>query len=126
MKARFPRLRLFDYIAAVVVIGLIVAASITVYSSGSDASLVRVQTEKGEFVYDLAADVSLDFEGPIGITHVEIMDGKAKITSSPCREQICVNTGALDSAGDWAACLPNRIVIEITGTDEAEVDVLSY
>lgn len=126
MKAILTRLRPFDFIAAFLVIGFIVAASVSVYSSGSDASLVRVHTADGDFVYELAAETVVDFSGPIGITRVEIHDGAAEVVSSPCREQICVSSGAHDSAGDWTACLPNRVFLEITGSDEADVDGLSY
>ncbi len=126
MKAILTRLRPLDFVAALLTVGLITAASVSVYSSGSEASLVRVHTAEGDFVYELATDTVVDFEGPIGITRVEIKDGTARVVSSSCREQICVNSGGHDSAGDWTACLPNRVFLEITGSDEAEVDGLSY
>ena len=126
MKLKFPRLRLFDYIAACFAVGLIAATAVTAYSGRSNASHVRVQTAGGAFVYNLGADTKLEFEGPIGSTHLEIHDGAARVTSSPCREQICVNSGALTQGGDWTACLPNRIFFEIVGEDESEVDSLSY
>lgn len=124
--SKLPRLRPFDYIAAAFAVALIAAAAVSAYSSGSEASRLKVQTAGGEFVYDLRSDATLDFDGPIGITRIEIKDGTARVLSSPCRQQICVNSGALDSGGDWTACLPNRVFLEVTGADETEVDALSY
>ena len=126
MKLRFPRLRPLDYLIAVLATGLIIASSVAAYSSGSGSSHVRVQTANGEFLYELDSDTTVGFDGPIGTTHVEIENGAARVASSPCREQICVNSGAHDSAGDWTACLPNRIFLEVTGPNESEIDVLSY
>ena len=123
---KLPRLRPFDYIFAVLALGLIVAVAVTVYSSVLDPSRVRVQTAQGEFVYDLETDAVVDFDGPIGITVIEVKDRAARVVSSPCREQICVSSGALHSSGDWTACLPNRIFLQVTGADETEIDGLSY
>jgi len=126
MKPRAPRLRIFDYIAFALAAGLIAASAVMAYSTGSAASRLHVRTVDGDFVYDLAADAVLDFEGPIGTTRVKIENGTARVVSSPCREQLCVNTGALDAGGDWAACLPNRVFLEVTGDEESSVDALSY
>ncbi len=126
MKPRLSQLRPFDFIAAVLALGLIAAAAVTAYTGGVGGTFLRVQSPSGEYVYDLDTDADLEFEGPIGITRVEIADGKAKVVSSPCREQICVNSGPLKDGGDWNACLPNRILLEVTGEDKADVDAFSY
>ena len=126
MKLRLSHLRPFDFVAAILAAGLIVAAAVAAYSSGVGGSLLRVHAPSGEYVYDLNTDVYLEFEGPIGITHVEIVDGKARVVSSPCREQICVNSGPLEKGGDWTACLPNRLLLEVAREEEAEVDAISY
>ena len=41
-------------------------------------------------------------------------------------EQICVKAGPLEKGGDWTACLPNRLLFEVVGVEEAEVDAISY
>jgi len=126
MKLRFSYLRPFDFFAALLVLGLIVIAAVVAYSGGGGGTLLHVQTPTGEFLYDLNRDAHLQFEGPIGIMHVEIADGAARVISSPCREQICVNSRPMTSGGDWTACLPNRVFLEVTGKDETEVDAFSY
>ena len=126
MILRLSNLRPFDFIAALIALGLVVTVAVVAYSGGTGGTLLRVQAPSGEYVYDLNSDAHLQFEGPIGTMHVEIADGKANVFSSPCREQICVNTRPMTKGGDWTACLPNRVFFEVTGEDESEVDAFSY
>lgn len=47
-------------------------------------------------------------------------DGKGGIRfyESDCPDQICVHTGFLRKVGDWAACVPNRALIRIRGSED--------
>ena len=40
------------------------------------------------------------------------------MTYSDCRNQICVNDGSISQTNQSIVCLPNRVVIEITGKEE--------
>lgn len=44
---------------------------------------------------------------------IEIDHGKLRFCSSDCHDKTCVNSGWLSHAGDFAACLPNRVAIKI-------------
>ena len=44
---------------------------------------------------------------------LEIQNGKIRFFSSDCRDKICVKEGFLDSQGQAAACLPNRVAIKV-------------
>jgi len=57
----------------------------------------------------------LRIAGPLGITEVAIGDGGARIAASPCPHQLCVRRGRLERAGQLAACVPNRVLVEIAG-----------
>ena len=126
MNVHLRALRPFDIAAALLAVVLTVAAALAAYGDARAPSHVHVETQIGGFVYDLGADVLLEFDGPIGTTVVEIADGRVRVVSSPCREQICVNAGFLESSGDWTACLPNRVFLEVTGNEDPEVDAVSY
>ncbi|MGI6131666.1 MAG: NusG domain II-containing protein [Bacillota bacterium] len=52
-------------------------------------------------------------EGPLGITVVEVEGTRAHVVSSPCPDKICIRMGWLERAGDYAACLPNRVLVEV-------------
>ena len=82
--------------------------------------VLTVQTEDGTYAYSLSEDGVHSFEGPLGITEIEIRDGRARVVSSPCRNRICMDAG-------WSStlcCLPNRI-IATTGKTGGDVNAVS-
>lgn len=107
--------RFFDVIAVIVAIGAVGGVSLYAYADTTDPTQVSIQSDDGEFLYPLGETRELDVEGPIGHTHVEIEGNRARVMSSPCRDQICVAAGWLENTGDWAACLPNRVFVRVEG-----------
>ena len=63
----------------------------------------------------LAADRTLQAHGPLGNSVIEVSKGRARFLSSPCAGQTCVHSGWLQAAGEVAACLPNRVSLQIVG-----------
>lgn len=53
--------------------------------------------------------------GPLGDSVVQVQDRSARFVSSPCPGQICVHRGWLHDAGDVAVCVPNRVVLRLSG-----------
>lgn len=50
--------------------------------------------------------------------------GKIRFEESDCPNHVCVNTGWIDSPGQVAACLPNKVLVKLIGkTDEVDVVV---
>jgi hypothetical protein len=60
--------------------------------------------------------------GPVGQSVILIDGTRARIASAPCSGQICVARGWLHRIGDVAACVPNRIVLRLTGDAPAALD----
>ena len=56
---------------------------------------------------------TIQVEGPLGITVVEVEGARAHVVSSPCPDKICVRMGWLERAGDYSACLPNKVLVEV-------------
>ncbi|MEJ2639171.1 MAG: NusG domain II-containing protein [Desulfosarcinaceae bacterium] len=48
---------------------------------------------------------------------VAVRQGRVRVVSSDCQQQICVRKGWVGRAHDPIICIPNRITIEVTGTD---------
>lgn len=46
--------------------------------------------------------------------------GQIRFLSSNCPDKICVNTGLIQTVGQYAACLPNGIMIKIVSSEEGE------
>jgi hypothetical protein len=54
-------------------------------------------------------------EGVHGKSTLEVKDGRVRMVSSACRDKICIGVGWIDSQGKSVVCLPNRVVIRVTG-----------
>ena len=89
------------------------------YSGDGGSGIVNVRGEKGLWVFPADAVESVVVSGPLGDTVVEIGGGGARIMSSPCLNQTCVSAGRILKAGQWAVCLPNRVILYI---DKSETD----
>jgi hypothetical protein len=55
---------------------------------------------------------------------VAVRQGRVRVLSSSCKQQLCVRKGWVGRAHDPIICIPNRITIEVTGTD-SDYDVIS-
>ena len=65
-------------------------------------------------------DRTIDLDGH----NVIVLSGRtARMQSADCRDQVCVRTGTLTHAGQVAVCLPNRVVLRITG-GTSEIDAI--
>lgn len=80
----------------------------------SQEAVVRADGEAPRLV-PLHPDRHLTVSGPLGNSRLEIRGGRIRFLSSPCRQQRCIQRGWLKSPGEVAACLPNRISVQIPG-----------
>lgn len=55
---------------------------------------------------------------------IEIDGHTVRFSESTCPDQVCVRTGALTRPGQTAVCLPNRVIVRLTG-GEPEVDAIA-
>ena len=104
-------------VAAIYILSIIL--SLMSVSSGGD--ILTVETESGTFAYSMNENGIYSFEGPLGITEIEIKDGRARVVSSPCRNGLCMQSG-------WSStlcCLPNRIIATTRLNGEGGVDAVS-
>lgn len=115
-------MKLFDYLALCAAVFLTVISFVLALSIKSDTQEILIQTEDGEWVYPLESSLAQSFPGPVGECLVVIENGSVYIAESDCREQICVQSGSIDSQGEWIACMPNRIFITIRGKKEGVID----
>ena len=55
-------------------------------------------------------------EGPGGFSNtIEVEPGRIRVLEAGCPDQVCVNQGYISDGTVPIVCLPNRLVIEITG-----------
>jgi hypothetical protein len=105
----------------------VVAAFFLVYANPGDACRIFLKCTDGEWVFPLDAAETVSVSGPLGNTVIEIRGGSAFFAFSPCQNQTCVAAGSIHLPGQWAACLPNRVMLFIgEGDAKNEVDAAAW
>ena len=112
-------LRLFRIWDVLLILFLLVLVGLTVYFA--------VLPKTGSFaeIYvdgELYQKVSLSKDSEIALDHLKIIvaDGAVRVQEADCPDKICVKRGAISKAGQTIVCLPNRVVVKITGKSEVE------
>jgi hypothetical protein len=79
-------------------------------TGGEDRVLIR---QAGQVFAETSLRINriIDVPGPLGITQVEIRDGRVRVKADPGARQRCVRQGWL-APGETALCLPNRVSVE--------------
>ncbi|GAB4062010.1 NusG domain II-containing protein [Uliginosibacterium sediminicola] len=114
-----------DYLVFVALAALTALSCLHFWSS-ERPSLVVVRA-KGKTVASLPLDraAKLEVRGPLGITHVEVEPGRARVAADPGPRQYCVKQGWLTRAGAIAICAPNEVSVALEG-GQSRYDSMSY
>lgn len=96
-------------VLALGLLAVIVAARLGV--AGGDDRVLISQAGQIYLQTDLRVNRVIDVPGPLGITQVEIRDGRVRVRADPGARQVCVRQGWL-APGDTALCLPNRVSVQ--------------
>ncbi len=59
-----------------------------------------------------------DFTLKLEHNTVTVYDGKAFMQSSDCENQICVKTPGINRDGEQIICLPNRVILEVSDSED--------
>ncbi len=74
---------------------------------------VRIEVDgKLKYTFPLDKDRTFEFSGVMGMTTVEIMGGKVRMTEAPCPNKICIHQGWIDKGA--IICLPNKVIVTIS------------
>jgi len=104
----------------ILVFGLLVSCwSLTANTAGDRAAITVDGTLYG--TYPLSEDQTIEVvQDENHINYITIKDGLVSMEFSSCKNQVCVNTGAISHTMDSIVCLPNKVVVEIQGNGSAE------
>ncbi len=92
-----------------------------------DGNSVLVSVDgKSVAEYSLEEDGTYDLSGyDGGYNTLIIEDGVAYLTEADCPDKLCVKQGKIKKVGETIVCLPHKVVIEVIGEGEAEIDAIS-
>lgn len=77
--------------------------------------------------YRLDEDRVFHVDGVDGTLEIEIRNERVRVHSSPCRHQICVNTGWISRSYEQIICAPNLVLLLIhSNSEEEEIDAVTY
>lgn len=93
---------------SIIVLAVVAAVLLNAVNIGADRVVIAMD---GETLYN----VPLYKNDEIKLDHntVSIKDGKVRVIWADCKNQICVNTAAVDSSGGQIICLPNKVTVEV-------------
>lgn len=109
-------------LALLVVVAAVSAVFLLLGREEPQRPVARI-TLNGTIVNEIVLDMSpaalpqtFTYEGPGGFTNtVEIEPGRIRVAEAGCPDQVCVNQGWISDGTVPIVCLPNKLVIEITG-----------
>jgi len=96
------------------------AAAVWVYTRtpvGSTAVITLDGAEQARIDLSTVTEpYTLTYTGKTGVTDVvEVSPGKIRVKEATCPDQVCVRQGWIETGVAPIVCLPNRLVIKITG-----------
>ena len=106
-----PPIRVIDIVVIMALVIISVVLSLSGVLSGKEGKTLLV-TYEGK-----TSEYSLDEEREITVNEVKIIikDGKAFVSQSKCDDKICVAQGKISRVNESIVCLPQGVVLKITG-----------
>lgn len=91
-----------------------------------DTSKTAVITYGGEVFQTV--DLSSDEKRQISVGGCVLIAENQTIhfASADCPDKLCVKSHALSKVGDTAACVPNKVVVTVTGKNKNNYDMVAY
>ncbi len=70
---------------------------------------------------------TITITGELITNEIHVDETGAQISHANCFDQVCVHTGHISDVGSAIVCLPNKVIVRITGEDdsESEVDIVA-
>jgi len=116
-----------DLILIGVVILLGLAVIIFMNATQSEGSKIVITIDGN--VYDtleLKENTTYTIKGDNGEwNNFEIKDGYVNMLDASCPDKLCVNQKDIHYNNETIVCLPNKVVLEVIGGEENEVDMIA-
>ena len=94
---------------------------ITELSRGEGAEVVVSIDGEEVARYPLDEDGEYSLNG--GTNIMVVSEGEAYIREASCPDGLCVGQGRISRTGQTVVCLPNRLMLEIVGAEDPDVEL---
>lgn len=103
----------------------IVFTNLVFSGNASFTAIVEVDgKEYGRYSLQEKETKTLEVRTEFGYNKIVIAEGGVRVTETDCPDKLEMRQGEIRSAGQLLVCLPNRLVVRISGT--REVDGVAY
>lgn len=120
------RIKWGDALVVALVLALAAAVAVPFYLRPAGRLTCEI-LQDGAVVRTVALDDGVEetvtIEGAV-TNVIEITSSGVRFAESDCPDQVCVRTGTLTRAGQSAVCLPNRVIVRLTGAEAPAVDAV--
>lgn len=86
---------------------------VLIYQDGKETSDLSLNSNR-----------TIQAKGPLGISVIQVRNGKVRMLTSPCPQQICVHMGWISKPHSSVVCVPNRVMIQIPA-DHDSLDAIT-
>ena len=113
-----------DVIFISVLVIFCIAICVAVYKGGAvEGSNVVITVDGKEYgSYSLLTEQIITIENEGAKNIIEIKGGKAYMQEASCPDQLCVDQNEISFDRESIICLPNKVVLTVTGSAESEID----
>lgn len=123
MKDKYTTKKRDIVLAAVLLILGITGVLIVKYGLKSGNTADIYIDDKLVQTIDMSVDDEYTFQTDKGSNTVEVRNGAVSMKSADCPDKVCVRMGTKNRNGETITCLPHKLVIEVHGGQEQEVDI---
>ena len=103
---------------ALIAAGLLLSWVLSFHDSAGDE--LKITADGKVFgTYSLFEDQTIHIVNGSKENHVVIKDGSVHMSGASCSGQDCVRQHAISRSGETIVCLPNRVILEISGGEKA-------
>jgi hypothetical protein len=112
-------------IGVLLILGLAVIAFMSLTKKEGSKVVITVEGEVYDTLY-LKEDASYTVKLENGeFNTFEIKDGYVDMLDASCRDKICVNHKDIHYNNETIVCLPNKVVLEVTESEDSGVDAIA-
>ena len=117
-RSLIQELKIGDKILILCLLSLSVVSGVVLKRAHQEAKYCIISVN-GRDTYKLllSEPQRVKIKGPLGESIIEIRDGSARMLDSPCPLKICMHQGEIRAPGGTIICVPNRVMIRITGKE---------
>lgn len=116
------------FIGVLMLVVLLITAMFALRSNGEAVGgevIVTIDGDVyGKFSLNTEQEIPIMIDG-VTTNLLMISEGVADMTEADCPDQLCVHQASISKNNETIVCLPNKVVVEIAGSEESGLDSIA-